>query len=167
MQNLTSADFANTGLLPADSSTPATTLQLINGEQLADFTNNLSATDQQWLTRQSFTAKAGQVAWLENGDGVLGKADADSLATLGHLPYTLPEGVYRLAETTTFIALLGWGLGSYSFNRYKAAEREPAQLILPRERRCRGASEYRSRHLSDPKSDQYAGSGHGALTPAG
>ena len=79
MQNLTSADFANTGLLPADSSTPATTLQLINGEQLADFTNNLSATDQQWLKRQSFTAKAGQVAWLENGDGVLGRSQELSL----------------------------------------------------------------------------------------
>ena len=131
MQNLTSEDFANSGLLPADSSAAATTLHLISGENLADFTNSLSATDQQWLTRQSFTAKAGQVAWLENGDGVLGKADADSLATLGHLPYTLPEGVYRLAEATTFIALLGWGLGSYSFNRYKAAERGPAQLILP------------------------------------
>ena len=131
MQNLTSEDFANSGLLPADSSAAATTLHLISGENLADFTNSLSATDQQWLTRQSFTAKAGQVAWLENGDGVLGKADADSLATLGHMPYTLPEGVYRLAEATTFIALLGWGLGSYSFNRYKAAERGPAQLILP------------------------------------
>ena len=130
MQNLTSADFANTGLLPADSS-PATTLQLINSEQLAVFTNNLSATDQQWLKRQSFKAEAGQIAWLENGDGVLGRAEGDSLATLGHLPYTLPEGVYRLKESATFIALLGWGLGSYAFNRYKAAEREPAQLILP------------------------------------
>ena len=131
MQNLSLKDFADTGLLPADTSTAATTLHLIASTEFASFHDSLSTSDQQWLKRQSFTGKSGQVAWLENGDGVIGAASEDSLATLGGLPYTLPEGVYRLSATTSFIALLGWGLGSYSFDRYKAAERGPAQLILP------------------------------------
>ena len=131
MQNLSLKDFADTGLLPAGTSTSATTLHLIESTEFASFHDSLSTSDQQWLKRQAFTGKSGQVAWLENGDGVIGAASEDSLATLGGLPYTLPEGVYRLSATTSFIALLGWGLGSYSFDRYKAASREPAQLILP------------------------------------
>jgi leucyl aminopeptidase len=131
MQELNANAYASTGLLPSDSTDTAILLQVISSESLNDFVDGLNASDQQWLQRQSFTGKAGQVAWLENGQGVIGSTGADSLSTLGHLPYLLPEGVYRLTDDASFIALLGWGLGSYRFDRYKQADRQPAQLILP------------------------------------
>jgi len=53
------------------------------------------------------------------------------------LPTALPEGRYRLeaplgrAQATD--AALGWRLGAYSFRRYKAPKRAPAELELPAE----------------------------------
>ncbi len=125
-----SEDYLNSGLLPADSSEPATTLHLVSAQTLSAFREQLSDADQVWLQRQSFAGKAGQIAWLENGDGVVGQASDNDLSVLGHLPYALPEGSYRLANDVGFVALLGWGLGSYRFDRYKSAEREPAKLVL-------------------------------------
>jgi leucyl aminopeptidase len=131
MQDLNSDDFTGTALLPAGADVTPTLLQIIPSETFDDFVSGISPSDQQWLKRQSFAGKTGQVAWLENGQGVIGSSSADSLSTLGHLPYQLPEGVYQLTEDASFIALLGWGLGGYKFDRYKQADRLPAQLILP------------------------------------
>ncbi|NCF45914.1 MAG: leucyl aminopeptidase family protein [Proteobacteria bacterium] len=124
-------DYLNSGLLPADSSEPAITLHLVSAQTLSAFQEQRSDADQAWLQRQSFTGKSGQIAWLENGDGVVGRSSDNDLSVLGHLPYGLPEGSYRLAEDVGFVALLGWGLGSYRFDRYKTADREPAKLVLP------------------------------------
>ena len=133
MPNLIPEDFTNAGYLPSNTDRPTPTLHLVSSDSLDAFRENLSDVDLQWLARQSFTGKANQVAWLGNGDGVIGSAGQDSLSTLGHLPFALPEGMYRLAGEASFLALLGWGLGSYQFTRYKAAERGPAQLILPQQ----------------------------------
>ena len=54
-----------------------------------------------------------------------GKAN---LSTLGHLPLSLPEGDYHLETAVSDIDLLGWALGAYQFERYKAASRKPARL---------------------------------------
>ena len=131
MQELNTDDFADTALLPADSELTATPLQIVRSGTFDDFINGLTSSDQQWLKRQSFAGKTGQVAWLENGQGVIGSDSEDSLTTLGHLPFQLPEGVYRLTGEASFIALLGWGLGGYRFDRYKQTDRLPAQLVLP------------------------------------
>ena len=131
MQELNTDDFADTALLPADGELTATPLQIVRSGTFDDFINGLTSSDQQWLKRQSFAGKTGQLAWLENGQGVIGSDSEDSLSTLGHLPFQLPEGVYRLTGDASFIALLGWGLGGYRFDRYKPADRLPAQLVLP------------------------------------
>ena len=94
MQDLNSDDFTGTALLPAGADVTPTLLQIIPSETFDDFVSGISPSDQQWLKRQSFAGKTGQVAWLENGQGVIGSSSADSLSTLGHLPYQLPEGVY-------------------------------------------------------------------------
>jgi leucyl aminopeptidase len=47
----------------------------------------------------------------------------------------LPEGEYRLACDVSDLQLLGWGLGGYRFDRYKAAKRAPANLLLPENNR--------------------------------
>ena len=131
MQDLSPEDFTGTGFLPADSDVVAATLYLTSKANLTQRLEALSATDQQWVHRQSFTGESGQLAWLENGDALVGCNDKSDLSTLGSLPFNLPAGVYRLAEDAPPLALLGWGLGSYQFCRYKASDRDPAQLILP------------------------------------
>ena len=131
MQDLSPEDFTGTGFLPADSDVVAATLHLTTKAALAQRLDALSAKDQQWANRQSFTGETGQVAWLENGDALVGCNEKWDLSTLGALPFSLPEGVYRLAEDAPLLALLGWGMGSYQFCRYKASDRDPAQLMLP------------------------------------
>lgn len=79
MQELNTDDFADTALLPADSELTATPLQIVRSGTFDDFINGLTSSDQQWLKRQSFAGKTGQVAWLENGQGVIGSDSEDSL----------------------------------------------------------------------------------------
>ena len=63
--------------------------------------------------------------------GVGDRADAYSYA---HAPHALPEGsVWQLANELPAAELallqLGWGLGSYRFDRYRKRNRAPAQLV--------------------------------------
>jgi leucyl aminopeptidase len=89
-----------------------------------------------WLTRQSFKAKSGQFAWLPDDHGapdsvVVGWDGANDFKVLGGLPFSLPEGVYELASDVSDLQVLGWGLGAYHFDRFKAADRAPAELLIP------------------------------------
>ena len=92
-----------------------------------------------WLARSDFAAKAGQFIWLPDDAGtpsavVVGSGDQPGLETLGALAFTLPEDDYRLDAVLDapdrYRVLLGWGLGAYRFDRYKAAERAPARLLI-------------------------------------
>ncbi|MEM1111894.1 MAG: leucyl aminopeptidase family protein [Pseudomonadota bacterium] len=113
---------------PPAASTP---LILIQADEFDTWQSTLPEGDQTWLARQSFTALPGQTAWLEQGGvarvfcGYSGKSD---LATLGHLPLSLPEGDYYLESPVSETQILGWALGAYQFTRYKAARRDPARL---------------------------------------
>ena len=53
------------------------------------------------------------------------------ISPLGGLPMTLVEGDYRLETPVSDLQLIGWGMGSYQFNRYKKASRSPARLVIP------------------------------------
>ena len=44
---------------------------------------------------------------------------------------TLVEGDYSLETPVSDLQLIGWGMGSYQFNRYKKASRSPARLVIP------------------------------------
>lgn len=63
----------------------------------------------------------------------LGAASATSPWQIAQLPFALPEGSYELdekmlsAEQATQMAI-GWQLGSYRFNEYRKALRQPARL---------------------------------------
>ena len=88
---------------PGSDSTP---ILLVMADEFDDWQGSLSEEERAWLVRQSFTAKSGQTAWLEQGGiakvicGWDGKAD---LATLGHLPMSLPEGDYHLESSVSDI----------------------------------------------------------------
>ncbi|MFA7486909.1 MAG: leucyl aminopeptidase family protein [Lysobacteraceae bacterium] len=93
-----------------------------------------------WIDANGFNAKPG--SWLavpgdSGGIGMVlvGIEDAADPHALGVLPQALPEGRYRLSDEhgeriDPAVALLGWGLGSYRFERYKKAPRAAAQLLI-------------------------------------
>ncbi|WP_349999461.1 leucyl aminopeptidase family protein [Stenotrophomonas lacuserhaii] len=93
---------------------------------------------QAWLQSQNFTASGHSVALLpgENGiaGAVIGIGDAGDAYSYAHAPHALPEGtVWKVATALEpaqqDLLQLGWGLGSYRFDRYKARNRAPAQLL--------------------------------------
>ncbi|MGY0504952.1 leucyl aminopeptidase family protein [Luteimonas sp. e5] len=92
-----------------------------------------------WLQAQAFSAKAGSHALLPADDGtlagaVIGIGNPHDPFCHAHAPLALPEGSWRVAgeldDATRKALLLGWGLGSYRFDRYKKPGRQPARLLL-------------------------------------
>jgi len=126
---------------PGANSTP---IVLVQTDEFDQWQSSLSQGARAWLARQSFTAKSGETAWIEQEEtakivcGWSGKAD---LATLGHLPLSLPEGDYHLESNVSDIQVLGWALGSYQFDRYKTAKRKPARLFAD--------TDEATRHIAD------------------
>ncbi|TAA40110.1 leucyl aminopeptidase family protein [Pseudoxanthomonas winnipegensis] len=91
-----------------------------------------------WLQAQGFSAAPGTLALLPGEAGVagavLGIADAGDPLSYGHAPMGLPAGsawevVSALSADARAALELGWGLGAYRFDRYKAATRAPARLL--------------------------------------
>lgn len=115
---------------------PRTSIQLVTPAGFERWAAGQPPLARSWLDRQQFRGKSGQVAWLPDERGApdsvaAGWEGTDELEALGGLPYSLPEGVYELAGPTTALQLLGWGFGAYQFDRYRAPERQPAELLLP------------------------------------
>lgn len=94
-----------------------------------------------WLNHNGFSAKDGAMKLLPGKDGKIeqvlfvkdpGKWD---LWTLADLPKSLPEGHYNLvvelSSKQATDAAIGWSLGTYIFDRYKASDAKFATLILP------------------------------------
>jgi leucyl aminopeptidase len=81
-----------------------------------------------------FSGKSGEIALLP-GEGGVARAlfGAPTCAeAYGALPFGLPEGTtWRLAGGDAFQATLGWCLGAYRYNRFKAGKRAPARLAAP------------------------------------
>ncbi len=110
------------------SETQAIPVLGLDPDGLSDWRRTQGATVEAWIEASGFTAEPGSLCLVPGGDGGLahvlfGVDDAGLLGGWGGLPSRLPEGVYRVesaAEPET--AALGWALGSYRFNRYKAKE---------------------------------------------
>jgi leucyl aminopeptidase len=94
-----------------------------------------------WVEANAFNASAGSALCVAGADGapqmaIAGIGNAADPFALAHLPFALPAGDWHLGSTPAHElpiarAALGWGLGSYRFNRYRKAERAPARLVLP------------------------------------
>ncbi|MCP8896691.1 leucyl aminopeptidase family protein [Shinella daejeonensis] len=96
-----------------------------------------------WARKTGFAAEAGAFVPLPATDGRLGgalfglgKTPRETPFLAGKLARLLPPGDWRI-ETTAIDAVklaLGFGLGSYRFNRYKAASSgNTPRLLLPHE----------------------------------
>ncbi|MEI8395279.1 MAG: leucyl aminopeptidase family protein [Rhodospirillaceae bacterium] len=93
------------------------------------------------VTSTAFTAEPGQVCLISGVDGRLAgvlagvSAIDDHKAYIG-LPTLLPPGSYRLDAELSPVAAdraaLGWALGSYTFTRYRKAEKTLPILVWPK-----------------------------------
>ncbi|UTW44387.1 leucyl aminopeptidase family protein [bacterium SCSIO 12696] len=92
---------------------------------------------QNWLASTEYKGKGISLVPGEEGvlnQVILGVADANNHFICGDLPTSLPVGDYRLkaGEAQQKLAAFSWGLGAYSFDRYKKSEKkERPQLVLP------------------------------------
>ena len=122
----------------------AIALYVVEVDQLAEWMQGLSETEQSWAKAQGFSAAYGQVITFPSALGGVAsaavgagtKADrARNRFLSGALPFALPEGVYALASALEGQAAetfaLGWLLGSYRFTRYADGAQARAQLVAP------------------------------------
>ena len=122
---------------PARDSVP---VHAVDREQFAAFAAALDPAARRWLQTVGFSAAPDTHALLPAADGTLqavwaGVRDASHPWALASCPKALPAGRYHLGDQGLALdpaaAALSWELGSYTFDLYKAARREPAQLHLP------------------------------------
>jgi leucyl aminopeptidase len=93
-----------------------------------------------WAEAAGFAAKPGQHLLVPEKEGgiwavLLGVGSEETIWQCARLPIVLPRGKYALADcasTEEANALcLGWGLGTYHFDRYKKGKRIEAALTWP------------------------------------
>ncbi|HMM26322.1 MAG TPA: leucyl aminopeptidase family protein, partial [Pseudoxanthomonas mexicana] len=122
-----------------DASTSARALHVLDRTQLPAWRTTQSATVNAWIDAQGFAAGAGSLLLLPGEDGlagaVIGIGDPLDPYSYAHAPFGLPAGDWQLASDLSADARtalqLGWGLGSYRFDRYKQPARKPARLVVP------------------------------------
>ena len=111
------------------------TLTLVTERGFSAMADLRDSADRRWFDRQQFKGRPGDMAWLSPSELWIGWDGESNLSSLGHLPRLLPEGLYRCTNDLTPLQILGWGLGCYDFDRYRAAKRNPARLVLAAEER--------------------------------
>lgn len=93
-----------------------------------------------WVESSGFAAKAGQHLLVPEKDGglwavLVGVAKGEVVWHCARLPTALPRGRYAFADCTSAEEAnelcLGWGLGTYHFDRYKKGKRIEAALVWP------------------------------------
>ena len=117
----------------------ATPLVIVHNENYAAFLAHADARVKTWLAATDFRARPHTHALIPSAEGgvaqvLVGVKNAHDVYALSHLPLALPAGDYALSTHRDLldesVALLGWGLGSYQFTRYKKPRRAPANLIV-------------------------------------
>jgi leucyl aminopeptidase len=129
-------------LLPAASHEKAVPIHATAPDGLSILSAMLEEREAAWVAATGFTAKAGAMLLVPDGDGRigsvfygLGPADAADRSPLlaGKLATVLPPGVYRLGEgfDDPALACLAFALGAYRFSRYRADESGVPRLVVP------------------------------------
>jgi leucyl aminopeptidase len=112
----------------------------LDSEGLEKWKSAAAGAQVRWVESSGFTAAPGQLCPLADGEGsiasyLFGMAEDGYLYQMADLPGRLPGGTYRLASewdaSQRSQAALGWGLATYSFNRYKKGNgNERRDLVL-------------------------------------
>lgn len=127
------------GYAEPDDSLSLRPLYLVNCDSMQAWQSRQPQALVQWMLANGYDGGPGSHLSLPGVDGdlagaVLGIGDPLDPFSYAHAPYLLPGGEWELSgeiDTAELRAFeLGWGLGSYRFDRYKDAPRKPAQLVL-------------------------------------
>jgi leucyl aminopeptidase len=124
-------------LLQPDKGQPATALHLVDKKGLDEWLKAQPERVRQAVAAQGFKAEGYQFATLpgekaSEWSAALGVANAaePSVWCLSKAADLLPEGTYRVAGRGPGPAVLGWLLGQYRFDRYKADSPRKGPRIL-------------------------------------
>jgi leucyl aminopeptidase len=121
---------------PAAAATP---LVVVDRDSLAARLKAAAPATRRWLQAIGFAGAPDTHALVPAADGGVAEVWAGVRGVthpwaLAALPRTLPVGRYRLADDGLAVdpeaAAHSWRLGSYTFDLYKPARREPATLML-------------------------------------
>lgn len=108
--------------------------------ELPDWRQTANAEQRRWLEAAAFEAKPGQCVLLPDREGgieagLFGMQEQGWLYQLACIQGSLPPGAYALQCGWTAgqqaQACLGWGLGTYRFERYRRQDRPPPRLQVP------------------------------------
>ena len=123
-----------TSLLQPDRGQPARTIHLLAPDAFAGWIATQPAAVRALLVAQRFDGKPGTHAVLpadRDATRVVATiADPASPWALAKLAETLAEGQYRIDGGGAGIGLLGWLLGQYRFDRYRAPEGDGPRVLL-------------------------------------
>ena len=113
----------------------------LEGVRARDLDEWLSRHDQwrPWLRTTGFTGTPGELSLLPAADGTLARVvvglGEEARWQWAALPRQLPEGTYRLADSLRTAdagdAVLGWGLGSYTYDHYRSRALRSVRLVWP------------------------------------
>ncbi|MGE8214210.1 MAG: leucyl aminopeptidase family protein [Stenotrophomonas sp.] len=113
-------------------------LHVLDRDGFAAWKAQQPAAVQAWADAQQFTAAPTSVLLLPGDNGiagaVLGVGDHADAYAYAHAPFALPAGtVWQVANeldaSSNTNLQIGWGLGSYRFDRYRKLARPAAQLL--------------------------------------
>ena len=106
----------------------------------AALSKRLDASASRWMKTLGFSGAPDTHVLLPDADGGIqavwvGVRNASDPWVLALMPKALPAGAYHLGDEglalDAALAAQSWDLGAYTFDLYKPARREPAELSLP------------------------------------
>ena len=119
-------------------STNALPLYVLDRDGFAAWKAQQPAAVQAWAAAQQFNAAPNSVLLIPGDNGiagaVLGVGDHADAYAYAHAPFALPAGTSwqvanELEASSSANLQIGWGLGSYRFDRYRKLARPAAQLL--------------------------------------
>jgi leucyl aminopeptidase len=123
-----------------DNATGAIPLYAVSKDKLAEWKSSLPGPAKAWVDSVGFEAGSGKICLIPGMDGKLaaaaiGTSAADGMWSFGNASRDLPKGTYKFASPMNpedaNRAALAWGLGAYSFARYKETDAPKASLVWP------------------------------------
>ena len=122
-------------LLPATAKPTAVPIKTIDKNAIGE----LNSHEQTWCAANGFAGEPQRILMVPDDAGNLAKvlwgkpAEGADPFSFGRLARALPEGLYRVEGDLPqmHLAVLGWLLEAYSFERYRKAGAAPARLICP------------------------------------
>ena len=108
-------------------------IDLVSSSEFEQWHQECSDATKSWVKLTNFRGKANQFFHLPDSNGnptsvVAGIGDSPSKASLGLLSQKLGEGNFclrRAPQGDLYTLVLGWGMGAYTFDKYKTKASKP------------------------------------------